>query len=102
MSTVMRHKLKELEERGNSIKVGVIGAGFFGCSTIGQVSRIPGITTSIIADIYKEKATRGFTRFARRKAREIVEVTDADKANSYMDKNVPVITRDSQVRGLTG
>jgi len=93
----MRHKLGELEESGNPIKVGVIGAGFFGCSTIGQTSRIPGITTSIIADIYKEKATRGFVRFARRKAREIVEVSDADAANGYMEKDIPVITRDSQV-----
>ncbi len=93
----MRHKLGELEESGNPIKVGVIGAGFFGCSTIGQVSRIPGITTSVIADIYKEKAIRGFTRFARRKAGEIVEVSDSGAANGYMEKDIPVITRDSQV-----
>ena len=93
----MRHKLQELDESGNPIKVGVIGAGFFGCSTIGQVSRILGITTSIIADIYKEKATRGFTRFARRKAREIVETRDTDMANSCIEKNIPVITRDSRV-----
>jgi len=93
----MRHKLQELDESGNPIKVGVIGAGFFGCSTIGQISRIPGITTSIIADIYKEKATRGFTRFARRKAKEIVETRDTDMANSCIEKNIPVITRDSRV-----
>lgn len=64
MSAVMRHKLREREESGDRIKAGVIGAGFFGCQAIGQVSRIPGITISVIADIYKEKATRGFVRFA--------------------------------------
>jgi len=93
----MRNKLKELEESGNPIKVGVIGAGFFGCSTIGQVSRVPGITISIIADKWEEKATRGFVKFARRKPREIVEVHDADTANHYIGKNLPVITKNSQV-----
>ena len=64
----MRHKLREREESGNRIKVGVIGAGLFACQAIGQLSRIPGITTSIIADIYREKAIRGFVRFGQPKA----------------------------------
>jgi len=97
MSTVLRHKLRELKDSGSPIKVGVIGAGFFGCSTIGQVSRIPGITVSIIADISKEKATRGFVRFARRNSREIAEVNNADAANNYIERNVPVITTSTQV-----
>jgi predicted homoserine dehydrogenase-like protein len=97
MSAVMRHKLRQREESGDRIKVGVIGAGFFGCQAIGQVSRIPGITTSVIADIHKEKATRGFIRFAGRKPGEIVEVNDAMTADRYIDENVPVITTDSQV-----
>jgi len=97
MSTVRRHKLIERENAGNPIKVGVIGAGFFGCSTIGQVSSTPGITVSIIADIWKEKATRGFVRFAGRKPKEIIEVHDADTANHYIEKNVPVITENSKV-----
>ncbi|MBS7615331.1 hypothetical protein KEJ18_06355, partial [Candidatus Bathyarchaeota archaeon] len=83
MSTVMRHRLNELEKNGTPIKAGVIGAGFFGCSTIGQASRTPGIRISIIADISKEKAVRGFVKFARRKPREIVEVKDVDTANHY-------------------
>ena len=97
MSTVMRQKLKELEEKGTSIKAGVIGAGFFGCSTIGQASRTPGIKIVIIADISKEKAVRGFVKFARYKPREIVETMNVDTANSYIEKGVPVVTTNSQV-----
>lgn len=96
MSSVMRHRLTDLENSGNPIKVGVIGAGFFGCSTIGQVSRIPGITISMITDIYEDKATRGFVRFARRKTQEIIKVNDADTANHYIEKNIPVITENSE------
>jgi predicted homoserine dehydrogenase-like protein len=60
LSTVMRHKLSESEETGERIKVGVIGAGVLSCLTIGQVSRLPDITTSTIADIYTDKAIRAF------------------------------------------
>lgn len=93
----MRYKLIDLEKSGTPIKVGVIGAGFFGCSTIGQVSRIPGMTVSIIADIDEEKATRGFVRFARRKPREIIKVNDVDSANHHIEKKIPVITKKSDV-----
>jgi predicted homoserine dehydrogenase-like protein len=93
----MRHRLKELEENGTPIKAGVIGAGFFGCSTIGQASRTPGIQIAVIADISKEKAVRGFVKFACRKPKEIVEAKDADTANGYIEKNVPVVTTNSQV-----
>ena len=97
MRIAARHKLREREESGNRIKVGVIGAGLFACQTIGQLSRIPGITTSIIADIYKEKAIRGFVRFGRQKPGEIVEVNDTEAANRYIHKNIPVITTNSRV-----
>lgn len=97
MSTVMRHKLREREDSGERIKVGIIGAGLFSCLTIGQMSRMPGITTSIIADIYRDKAIRGFTKFARRKPTEIVEVDDVETANACIEKNVPVTTTDSRV-----
>lgn len=97
MGAVVRHYLKELEENGTPIKAGVIGAGFFGCSTIGQASRTSGIRIAMIADISREKAVRGFVKFARRKPREIVEAKDADTANSYIEKGVPVITTDSKI-----
>ncbi len=94
---IMRYKLIDLEKSGTPIKVGVIGAGFFGCSTIGQVSRIPGMTVSIIADIDEDKATRGFVRFAHRKPREIIKVNDVDSANHHIEKKIPVITKKSDV-----
>jgi predicted homoserine dehydrogenase-like protein len=97
MKTAMIHKLREREESGDKIKVGVIGAGLFACLTIGQISTIPGITTSIIADIYPDKATRGFVKFGRRKPGEIVEVSDAEAANRYIHENTPVITTDGGV-----
>jgi predicted homoserine dehydrogenase-like protein len=97
MSSILRFKLKEREEDGNPIKVGVIGAGFFGCSTIGQASRIPGVRISIVADVFKEKALRAFVKFAGRKPREVKEVKDAGTANHYIEKGVPVITSDSKV-----
>ena len=96
MSTVMRLKLREREASGNPIKVGVIGAGLFAGLAISQIAKISGITVSIIADIFKEKAIRGYVR-AGYKKKEIVEVHDVDLANSYIEKKIPVITEDNQV-----
>jgi len=50
----------------------------------------------MIADIWKEKAIHGFVKFAGHKPKEIVEVHDVDAANHYIEKGVPVITKDSQ------
>jgi len=93
----MWQRLRGREESTGPIKVGVIGAGLFACQTIGQVSRIPGIRTSIIADIYKDKATRGFVSFARRKPTEVTEVNSVEEANRCIEKGVPAITTNSQV-----
>lgn len=96
MSTVMRLMLMEREKSGNHIKVGVIGAGLFGSQTISQITKIPGINVSMISDIFKEKAIRGYER-AGYKKEEIVQVNDADTANHYMEKKIPVITDNNQV-----
>lgn len=40
----------------------------------------------MIADIWREKANRGFVKFAGRKPKEIVEVQDVDAANHYIEK----------------
>ena len=92
----MRLKLREREASGNPIKVGVIGAGLFSGLTISQITKIPGITVSIMADILKEKAIRGYVG-AGYKNKEIVQVHDVDSANNYIEKKIPVITEDNQV-----
>ncbi len=63
----MRLKLREREASGNPIKVGVIGAGLFAGLAISQIAKISGITVSIIADILKENAIRGYVRAGYKK-----------------------------------
>ena len=96
MSSVMRFKLIEREKEDTPIKVGVIGAGSFASQTINQIQVIPGITVSIIADIRKEKAIRGFIRSGYQHS-NIKYVNDVDTANHYIEKKAPIITDDSQV-----
>lgn len=38
------------------VRVGVIGAGVFGSQLIGQVERVPGMTTAVVADVVEENA----------------------------------------------
>jgi len=96
MSTVMRLELMERESNDNPIRVGVIGAGTFGGLTIYQIGRIPGISVSIISDIIEDNAIQGYVRTGYKK-REIVQVSEADAANHYIEKAVPVITDSNQI-----
>lgn len=96
MSTIMRLKLTELEQTNKPIKVGIIGAGFFGVSVMRQVTKIPGIDISIVADLVKEKAIQGYVTTGH-KPNEIAEVKDVDTANHFIEKRVPIVTSDSQV-----
>ncbi|MBP2099812.1 NAD(P)H-dependent oxidoreductase [Enterococcus rivorum] len=51
-------QLLEREKEGNSIKVGVIGAGQMGFGMIAQIATIPGMSVTGISDIRKEYADK--------------------------------------------
>ena len=45
-----------LRSRTEPVSVGVVGAGLFGTNLVGQLERVEGVTTSVVADIDAEKA----------------------------------------------
>jgi len=94
--TVIEKTLREREKNEDPIKVGVIGAGMFGGQTISQIGRVPGIIVSIISDIIPENAFHGYVR-AGYTQNEIMDVTEVDMANHYIEKNVPVITTNNHI-----
>ncbi len=48
--------LKKYAELGNSIKVGLVGAGKFGTMFLCQVLRVPSIHVVAVVDLYPERA----------------------------------------------
>lgn len=52
----MKNKLDELVSRGEQIRIALVGAGKMGTGLVNQISRIKGMTTSIIVDEKIDKA----------------------------------------------
>lgn len=50
----------KLKAQDEPIKVGLIGAGFFGTKLIDQIERAPGMKTAVIADINKTTAAEAY------------------------------------------
>lgn len=92
----MSDKLRELEERNECVKVGVIGAGVFGSTVVVQLAKMKGVKPCIIADVRLENAIRAY-ELAGYKKSDIIKVNDSLKANIAIEKDKPVITKDSNV-----
>ena len=74
--------LAQRESEGNPIRVGVIGAGKFGSGLVVQLSRVPGMRASAVADIRPDLArdayaSCGLDRDAITTARTAAQVDDA-------------------------
>jgi predicted homoserine dehydrogenase-like protein len=78
------------------VRIGIIGAGVFGTMMIIQLARMQGLKPSIVADVKLDHATQAF-RQAQTHQCEITEVQTAAQANTAMDQNKMVITKDAQV-----
>ena len=55
---MLYEKLRELEEKRQPIRVGIIGAGTFATQIITQTCRMIGMRISVVADLKRERATR--------------------------------------------
>jgi predicted homoserine dehydrogenase-like protein len=80
----------------DQVRIGIIGAGVFGTMMIIQLARMQGLNPSIVADVKLDHATQAFER-AQTHQREITKVQTVDQANTAMDQNKMVVTKDAQV-----
>ena len=62
----MYHRLRDLEERGDTIQVGLIAAGTFGSQIAAQMAHAAGMRLAAIAGLDTEKSLRAGGRGVRR------------------------------------
>lgn len=55
---MLNERMQALEQSGQPIRVGLIGAGTFGTQIIAQMGRMPGMRAAVIADLKPERAAR--------------------------------------------
>lgn len=89
-------KLIQREKEGRPIRVAIVGAGMMGTGVANQISPMPGIQVSLIADMVVEKGLKVFE--ANGVSREKVQVLDS--ANAIQDalrKGQFVVTADGEL-----
>ncbi len=96
MYGIMKRQLEARARDGNPIRVGFVGAGRMGSGAICQIGLMPGMTTSIIADLDAERAARAFTLAGRRRE-DIVFTDHAGKAEDALRADRPVVTENAEL-----
>ncbi|SHD78639.1 hypothetical protein [Schnuerera ultunensis] len=81
----MNGKLNELAEQGKYIKVAIVGAGKMGKGLINQMSRIKGMSPSLVVNRNIEKAVDAFLS-AGIGQEDIVISNSLNKINYYLEK----------------
>ncbi|QQK08454.1 NAD(P)H-dependent oxidoreductase [Miniphocaeibacter halophilus] len=89
----MKNKLDELVSRGEQIRIALVGAGKMGTGLVNQISRIKGMTTSIIVDEKIDKAYHALDS-AGIKKEDIIKTNSIQQAELALSKNKFVITDD--------
>ena len=59
---MLYHRLRELDQRGTPIQIGLIAAGTFGTQIASQLAHAPGMRLTAIAELDLAKARRAYGR----------------------------------------
>lgn len=92
----MNGKLNELAEQGKYIKVAIVGAGKMGKGLINQMSRIKGMSPSLVVNRNIEKAVDAFLS-AGIGQEDIVISNSLNKINYYLEKGKYIATEDMDI-----
>lgn len=92
----INRKLEELEQRGQVIKVGLVGAGQMGRGMISQIENMAGMRVVITADIQIDNVTNAYVKSGIETG-NIVETNDAQEAAQAVQSGKVVATTDAQL-----
>lgn len=84
-------RLVALEEEGNPITVGIVGAGTFGTQIVSQICHMKGMRICAAADLKPERAKRAF-ELGGMPARKILFAETTKDINKAMDREQPAFT----------
>ncbi len=89
-------KLTELEKRGETIRVAVVGVGQMGAGVATVISQMKGIDVVVLADVDKEKAISIFEEIGILR-KDIFYSDDPDKCSRALKKGMRVITDKAEI-----
>lgn len=89
----MKRKLQYLDQNGKKVHISLVGAGKMGNGLVNQMSRIQGMSTSVVIDENVEKAYHSLIA-AGVKRENIINTTSVKTAELAIEKNDYVISDD--------
>ncbi|MGN8914058.1 NAD(P)H-dependent oxidoreductase [Anaerofustis butyriciformans] len=92
----MNYRLKDLHEKNNPIKVGIIGAGQMGRGLISQLYKMKGMTPSVVCDIDVNKVLHAFSK-SNITENDYVITNNLSQANDAIKKGKIVVSEDKQI-----
>tara|TARA_B100000686_G_scaffold352650_1_gene455453 strand:+ start:538 stop:1899 length:1362 start_codon:yes stop_codon:yes gene_type:complete len=96
---MFRELLAQREASGDPIHVGIIGAGKFGSGLVVQLSKVPGICASAVADISLERARDAY-HYSGVDVETIFHAETAGQLGDAISKGQPAVTEDATL--ITG
>lgn len=92
----MNYRLKDLHEKNNPIKVGIIGAGQMGRGLISQLYKMKGMTPSVVCDIDINKVLHAFSK-SNITENDYIITNNLSQANDAIKKGKIVVSEDKQI-----
>lgn len=92
----INYKLKALEERGESIKVSIVGAGQMGRGMVSQMMLMKGMKPSVLVDINLENAINAY-KMAGLTEDDFRVAKTLSEANKFIEEGKFVVTEDADI-----
>ena len=93
---MLYHRLRQLDQRGTPIQIGLIAAGTFGTQIASQLAHAPGMRLAAIAELDLTKARRAYGR-GHIPDDQIDTADDPAAIDSAMEAGRYVVTADARV-----
>jgi len=91
---LLYQKLKSLQEKKESIKMGLVGCGQMGSGMVSLVSQMPGLEVAAIAELDVERAKEAY-KTAGIPEEDVVVVDDPKKADDFLRRGKVIICKNT-------
>ena len=98
---MLYRRLRDLDESGDTIQVGLIAAGTFGTQIVAQMTHAAGMRMAVVADLDTDKAVRAYGRGGY-DAAAVGIVETPDQINAAIANTKPVVTRSAAALMASG
>src|SRR5689334_11970847 len=99
--TALFRQLQRLQDKGELIRTGVIGAGFMGRGIIYQLAKMPGMHPSLVVNRSPEKAIQAY-ELAGFNPKHVLVSDDPKALSTAVEEKRPCVSSSAEIAGAVG